>query len=99
MRLYIRPIAPNALKVLIFMAERGIELETVDVGGMAPENIERVSPLRQVPVLEADRGLFIAESLTICQVFLATGPGRGLRCSATGWRSGLWWRCGSGGRS
>lgn len=33
MRLYIRPIAPNALKVLIFMAERGIEIETVDVGG------------------------------------------------------------------
>src|SRR5687767_6303876 len=67
MRLYIRPIAPNALKVVIFMAERGIEIETVDVGELAPEDYARISPLRSVPVLETDSGLTITESLTICQ--------------------------------
>ena len=41
MRLYIRPVAPNALKVLIFMAERGIELDTVDVETLSPEEYGR----------------------------------------------------------
>jgi len=78
MRLYIRPIAPNALKVLIFMAERGIELETVDVGELSPEEYARVSPLRAVPVLETDGGLYITESLTICQYLDAVSPGPSL---------------------
>ena len=76
MRLYIRPIAPNALKVLIFMSERGIKIETVDVGELSPEEYARVSPLRAVPVLETDGGLYITESLTICQYLdaVSTGP-------------------------
>lgn len=78
MRLYMRPIAPNALKVLIFMAERGIEVETVDVGELAPEEYARVSALRTVPVLETDGGLFITESLIICQYLDATAPGPSL---------------------
>jgi glutathione S-transferase len=97
MRLYIRPIAPNALKVLIFLAERGIDLDVVDVGELAPDEYERVSPLRQVPVLQTDDGLAITESLTICEYLdaLAEGP----PCSAMGSGSGRWWRCGNGGRS
>lgn len=67
MRLYIRPIAPNALKVLIFMAERGVSVETVDVGTLSEADYERVSPLKTVPSLETDDGLFITESLTVCQ--------------------------------
>jgi glutathione S-transferase len=75
MRLYIRPIAPNALKVLIFTAERGIEIDTVDVDDLAPEEYGRVSPLRTVPVLETDTGLQITESLTICQYLDQLSPG------------------------
>jgi len=75
MRLYIRPIAPNALKVLIFLAERGIEVPTVDVGTLSPEEYGRVSPLRTVPVLETEGGLSITESLTICQYLDAVTPG------------------------
>lgn len=78
MRLYIRPIAPNALKVLIFLAERGIGVETVDVGALAPEEYAQVSALQQVPVLETDGGLFITESLTICQYLDSTAPGTSL---------------------
>ena len=78
MRLYIRPIAPNALKVLIFMAERGIAVETVDVGDLPPEEYARVSALRTVPVLETDGGLLITESLTICQYLDASAPGPSL---------------------
>ncbi|HEX8062290.1 MAG TPA: glutathione S-transferase family protein, partial [Allosphingosinicella sp.] len=78
MRLYIRPIAPNALKVLIFMAERGIEIETVDVGELAPEDYARVSALLTVPALETDGGPLITESLTICQYLDSAAPGPGL---------------------
>lgn len=75
MRLYIRPIAPNALKVLIFMAERGIAMETVDVEALSPEEYVRISPLRTVPVLQTDDGLFVTESLTICQYLDEAIPG------------------------
>jgi glutathione S-transferase len=75
MRLYIRPIAPNALKVLIFMAERGIEIETVDVESLSPEEYGRISAMRTVPVLETDNGLLITESLTICQYLDEAFPG------------------------
>lgn len=78
MRLYIRPIAPNALKVVIFLAERGLEIETVDVGTLAPEDYARISPLQTIPVLETDDGLSITESLTICQYLDETAPGRRL---------------------
>ena len=78
MRLYVRPIAPNALKVLIFLAERGIDLDVVDVGELPPGDYERVSPLRQVPALETDDGLTITESLTICQYLDAIADGRSL---------------------
>jgi glutathione S-transferase len=78
MRLYIRPIAPNALKVLIFMAERGIELDTVDVEALSAEEYGRVSPLRTVPALATDSGLAITESLTICQYLDARFPGPSL---------------------
>ena len=78
MKLHIRPIAPNALKVLVFMIERGIAIETVDVESLSPEDYGRVSPLRTVPVLETDDGLFITESLTICQYLDSAFPGRPL---------------------
>jgi len=78
MRLYIRPIAPNALKVLIFLAERGIEIETVDVETLSPEEFGRVSPLRTVPALVTDDGLAITESLTICQYLDSIVPGPSL---------------------
>jgi glutathione S-transferase len=78
MRLYIRPIAPNALKVLVFLAERGLDVETLDVGALSEEEYGRVSPLRTVPVLETDDGLAITESLTICEYLDSTSPGRRL---------------------
>jgi glutathione S-transferase len=78
MRLYIRPIAPNALKVIVFMAERGIVLETVDVEGLSDEDYGRISPLRTVPALDAGDGLLITESLTICQYLDEVFPGPSL---------------------
>lgn len=87
MRLYVRPIAPNALKVLIFVAERGIDLDIVDVGEIPPAEYERVSPLRQVPVLETDDGLTVTESLTICEYLDAVAGGPSLFGEGAGERA------------
>jgi glutathione S-transferase len=78
MRLYMRPIAPNAVKVFVFMAERGIALEQVDVGDLVPEEFARISPLGAIPVLETDSGLLLSESLTICQYLDAVSDGPSL---------------------
>jgi glutathione S-transferase len=94
MRLYVRPYAPNAVKVLIFLAERGLAVETIDVATIADAEFARVSPLRQVPALDTGRGLTITESLTICQYLdgIAEGPylfGDGLEARA---RVAMWER-------
>jgi hypothetical protein len=44
-----------------------IEVETVDVGDLPPQEYRRVSPLETVPVPVTDGGLTITQSLTICQ--------------------------------
>jgi len=77
-RLYIRPEAPNAVKVLIFLAERGLAVETIDVATLADEDFARVSSLKQVPVLVTATGLAITESLTICQHLDAVAEGPSL---------------------
>ncbi|TMJ11761.1 MAG: glutathione S-transferase [Alphaproteobacteria bacterium] len=64
--------------MMIFLAERGIAVETVDVGGLSAEDYARVSPLKSVPVLETDGGLTITESLTICEYLDALAPGPSL---------------------
>ena len=87
MRLYVRPIAPNALKVVIFLAERGLEVETVDVGTLEPGDYARISPLLTIPVLETDCGLSITESLTICQYLDSVAPGRPLFGEGAGERA------------
>lgn len=48
----------------------------VDVGTLSDSEYKRINPLRRVPVLETDSGLFISESLTICQYLdaVSTGP-------------------------
>jgi glutathione S-transferase len=89
MRLYIRPIAPNALKVLVFLAERNLEVETVDVGTLPDEEYGQVSPTRTVPVLETDGGLAITESLTICQYLDEVSPGPPLFGEGPGERAAI----------
>jgi glutathione S-transferase len=67
MRLIIRPGAPSALKVTIFVAECGRAIETVDAGDLEPPELLRMNPFGTVPVLETDGGRFVSESLTICE--------------------------------
>ena len=77
-RYYHTPRAPNPRRTQIFMAEKGIELETVNINLMegdhkTPEYLEKVgSP--QIPALELADGTVLVESPTICRYLEAFYP-------------------------
>lgn len=70
MRLHESP-TPNARRVHIFMAEKGITCPRVRVDIRVGENIQTEylskNPAGRVPVLELDDGTFLAESVAICR--------------------------------
>jgi glutathione S-transferase len=71
MKLYDCATAPNPRRVRIFAAEKGIELDKVEVDlgsgeQFAPE-FRALNPDCVVPVLELDDGTTISEVLAICQ--------------------------------
>ena len=78
MKLYGSPVAPNPRRVRIFLAEKDIEVPTVDVDIIKSENRQpdflAKNPLGGVPILELDDGAIIAESTAICRYFEETKP-------------------------
>ncbi len=78
MKLYDTTIAPNPRRVRIYLAEKGIEVPTVqvDIGkreNQAPEFLAK-NPMGGVPILELDDGTIIAESVAICRYFEELNP-------------------------
>ncbi|REJ83829.1 MAG: glutathione S-transferase family protein [Acidobacteria bacterium] len=77
MKLYEAP-SPNAKRVHVFMAEKGIDCERVTVDLRAGENLSdeyrSKNPGARVPALELDDGTVIAESVAICRYFEVTHP-------------------------
>jgi glutathione S-transferase len=78
MKLHESAQAPNPRRVRIFLAEKGIEVPTVqvDIGkaeNRRPEFIAR-NPMGGVPVLELDDGSHLAESVAICRYFEGLQP-------------------------
>ncbi|MEM9620252.1 MAG: glutathione S-transferase family protein [Pseudomonadota bacterium] len=78
MKLYDYTTAPNPRRVRVFIAEKGIEVEKVNVDIMAgehktPEFLNK-NINGQIPVLELDDGTCIAESVSICRYLEAIHP-------------------------
>ncbi len=71
MRLYHSPFAPNARRVRIFLAEKGLEipLVAVDLAKLEQrrDDYSAVNPFQLVPALELDDGSVIVESIAICR--------------------------------
>jgi len=70
MKLY-TSLGPNPRTVRMFLAEKGIQLPTVDVDLLGGENrrgeyLEK-NPAGQLPALELDDGLFLGETVAICE--------------------------------
>ncbi len=70
MKLYDCKTAPSPRRVRIFLAEKGIDLETVQIdlgsGEQFGEAFRRINPDCVVPVLQLDNGDCISEVLAIC---------------------------------
>lgn len=78
MKLYDAKAAPNPRRVRIFLAEKGLEIPTVQVDLAAGENrkppfIDK-NPMAGVPVLELDDGTWLAESVAICRYLEGLHP-------------------------
>lgn len=71
MKLYDFSLAPNPRRVRMFLAEKGMDVPSVQVNTRDREqfsdNFKKVSPRSIVPVLELDDGTCIAESVAICR--------------------------------
>lgn len=71
MKLYDLPPSPNARRVRIFIAEKGLDIPIEPVDMMAGQNKSEEylskNPLGKMPVLELDDGTCLAESASICR--------------------------------
>ena len=78
MKLYDYLRAPNARRVRIYLAEKGITVpaEAVDLAAMQQKsgNYTAINPMQRVPTLVLDDGTVIAESMAICRYFEALNP-------------------------
>ncbi len=78
MKVYELKRAPNARRVRMFLAEKGVEMtyQQVDLG--AGENLESAflakNPAGRIPVLELDDGTCLSETVAICRYFEELNP-------------------------
>lgn len=80
MKLYESKTAPNARRVRMFLAEKGLleQVECVELDLQGGDNISaefrQKNPLAKIPVLEFDDGSYLSESIAICRYFEALHP-------------------------
>ena len=72
MKLYSSQVAPSPRKVIIFIAEKGIEnieVKNLDIGKMEHKTPEykKIAPNSRIPALELDDGEIILETTAICR--------------------------------
>jgi glutathione S-transferase len=81
MKLY-HSVGPNPQTVKTFLAERGIELDMVEVDLMGGENRKdaylKINPAGQMPALILEDGSLITEITAICEYLDETTPGDSL---------------------
>ena len=78
MKLHTFGPAANGRRVAVFLAEKGLEIETselkVSEGAQFEEPFTTMNPFHCVPFLELDSGQIIAESIAICRYLEAKHP-------------------------
>jgi glutathione S-transferase len=71
MKLYYFPVAPNPTRVLVFVREKGIDIDTefVDLrkGEQTSDEHLARNPQGSLPVLQLDNGEYLTESLPIME--------------------------------
>lgn len=78
MKIYQTRTAPNPRRVRIFLAEKGIDMDYVEVDIAAGENLTNEmrakNPTTKIPFLELDDGTCIGETMAICRYFEEIKP-------------------------
>jgi glutathione S-transferase len=78
MKFYDCKTAPNPRRARIFIAEKGLDIETVEVdlgkGEQLSESFQRINPRCTVPVLELDDGTCLTENAGIAAYLEAKYP-------------------------
>lgn len=78
MKLYDGGKAPSPRRVRIYLAEKGISVETVAVDmnslGHKSAEVTALNPLQRLPVLVLDDGTVLTETVAICRYFEALHP-------------------------
>lgn len=78
MKLYDCHVAPNPRRARMFLAEKGIDIEKIEVDILGGKNLEddflSVNPRGLLPVLELDDGTRIDEAMAICRYFEEVQP-------------------------
>jgi glutathione S-transferase len=78
MKIYETSTAPNPRRVRIFLAEKQIDVEYVQVALQPGDNLSaefrKKNPWAKVPVLELDDGTCISETIAICRYFEEIQP-------------------------
>ena len=78
MKLYDFELAPNAQRVRVFLAEKGLEVPTEQLNvrddDQFVEPFASMNPFHCVPFLELDDGNVIAESMSICRYLEELNP-------------------------
>ncbi len=78
MKLYSTKYAPNPRRVRMFMAEKGIDCDRMEVNIIKGENLSEeylaLNPRGLVPMLVLDDGTVLDESVAICRYFEETHP-------------------------
>lgn len=78
MKLYDHPTAPNPRRVHVFLAEKNIQIERINVDMLKAEHktpdFLQKNLNGQIPVLELDDGSCISESVSICRYLEALHP-------------------------
>jgi glutathione S-transferase len=79
MKLYDDPRAPNPRRVRMFLAEKGLAVDRIQVSIAGKENLDpsylQKNPLGLLPALELDDGRIICESMAICRYLEETASG------------------------
>jgi len=77
-KLYETKVAPNARRVRMFLAEKNIDIDYIEIdlktGGNLTDEFKNKNPFAKVPVLELDDGTIISESVAICRYFEELQP-------------------------
>ena len=78
MKLYDFQMAPNPRRARIFLAEKGLEIETVQIDMMKGEQLSddyrKVNPRCTIPSLELDDGTILTENTAIADYLEAFAP-------------------------